>query len=75
MRWIFSWQRTPRMNTDPTASIRAHQFIRELPLGVLMFSVFSHRVVLNARFSSTLKKSEQAEQIIRDLVESVAVPI
>jgi len=41
----------------------------------LAVSVFSHRVVLNARFSSTLKKSEQAEQIIRDLVESVAVPI
>jgi MoxR-like ATPase len=41
----------------------------------LAIPVFSHRVVVNARYSSTLKKSEQAEQIIRDIVESVAVPL
>jgi MoxR-like ATPase len=41
----------------------------------LAVPVFSHRVVVNARYSSTLKKSEQAEQIIRDVVESVAVPV
>ncbi|HSM85844.1 MAG TPA: MoxR family ATPase [Candidatus Limnocylindrales bacterium] len=37
--------------------------------------VFSHRVVINARYSSTLKKSEQSETIIRDIVNSVAVPV
>jgi MoxR-like ATPase len=41
----------------------------------LVISTFAHRVVVNARYSSTMKKSEQAEQIIRDIVESVAVPI
>jgi MoxR-like ATPase len=41
----------------------------------LSVPVFSHRVVVNARYSSTLKKSEQAEQIIREIVEGVAVPI
>lgn len=41
----------------------------------LAVSAFSHRVVLNARFSSTLKKSEQAEKIIREIVETVAVPL
>jgi MoxR-like ATPase len=41
----------------------------------LAVPVFSHRVVVNARYSSTLKKSEQAERIIRDIVESVAVPV
>ena len=41
----------------------------------LAVPVFSHRVVVNARYSSTLKKSEQAEQIVREIVESVAVPI
>jgi MoxR-like ATPase len=41
----------------------------------LAVPVFSHRVVVNARYSSTLKKSEQAERIIRDMVESVAVPV
>jgi MoxR-like ATPase len=37
--------------------------------------VFSHRVVVNARYSSTLKRSEQAESIIRDILQSVAVPV
>ena len=41
----------------------------------LAVSTFAHRVVVNARYSSTMKKSEQAEQIVRDIIESVAVPI
>jgi MoxR-like ATPase len=41
----------------------------------LVVPVFAHRVVVNALYSSTLKKSEQAEQILRDIVESVPVPI
>ena len=34
-------------------------------------SVFAHRVVVNALYSSTLKKSEQADQVLREIVESV----
>jgi MoxR-like ATPase len=41
----------------------------------LAVPVFSHRVVVSGRFSSTLKKSEQSEQILRDIVESVPVPV
>jgi len=41
----------------------------------LAIAAFAHRVVVNARYSSTLKKSEQGEQILRDIVESVAVPV
>ncbi len=41
----------------------------------LAVATFAHRVVVNARYSSTMKRSEQAEQIVRDIVESVAVPI
>ncbi|HEV2962817.1 MAG TPA: MoxR family ATPase [Candidatus Angelobacter sp.] len=41
----------------------------------LAVPVFSHRVVVNARYSSTLKRSEQAEAIIRDLLQSVPVPV
>ncbi|HVP44717.1 MAG TPA: MoxR family ATPase [Terriglobales bacterium] len=41
----------------------------------LSVPVFAHRVVVNARYSSTLKKSEQAEQILREIVESVPVPV
>jgi MoxR-like ATPase len=41
----------------------------------LVVPVFAHRVVLNAMSPSTLKKSEQAEQVLRDIVESVPVPV
>ncbi len=41
----------------------------------LAVPVFAHRVVVNARYSSTLKKSEQAEQVLREIVESVPVPV
>ena len=41
----------------------------------LAVSAFAHRVVVNARYSSTMKKSEQSEQIIRDIVESTPVPV
>jgi MoxR-like ATPase len=41
----------------------------------LVVPVFAHRVVVNALYSSTLKKSEQAEQILLEIVESVPVPI
>jgi MoxR-like ATPase len=40
----------------------------------LAVPVFAHRVVVNARFSSNLKASEQAERILREIVESVSVP-
>lgn len=41
----------------------------------LVVPVFAHRVVLNAMSPSTLKKSEQAEQVLRDIVDSVPIPV
>jgi len=41
----------------------------------LAIPVFAHRVVVSGRYSSTLKKSEQAETVLREIVESVPVPI
>jgi MoxR-like ATPase len=38
-------------------------------------AVFAHRVVPNARYSTTLKKTEQAEQIVHEIVDSVPVPV
>ena len=37
--------------------------------------VFAHRVVVNGQYASTMKKSEQADQVLRDIVENVAVPV
>jgi MoxR-like ATPase len=41
----------------------------------LAVPVFAHRVVVSGRYSSTLKKIEQAEQILREIVDSVDVPV
>jgi MoxR-like ATPase len=41
----------------------------------LAVPVFAHRVVVNAHYASTLKKSEQSEQVLKDIVESVPVPV
>jgi MoxR-like ATPase len=41
----------------------------------LSVPAFAHRVVVNARYSSTMKKTEQAENILRDIVDAVPVPV
>jgi MoxR-like ATPase len=41
----------------------------------LVVPVFAHRVVLNGLYSSTLKKSEEAEQVIQEIVEGTPVPV
>ena len=41
----------------------------------LVVPVFAHRVVVNALYSSTLKKTEQAEQVLKEIAESVPVPV
>lgn len=40
----------------------------------LMVPVFAHRVVVSGTYASTLKKSEQAEQVMQEIVESTPVP-
>jgi MoxR-like ATPase len=41
----------------------------------LVVPVFAHRVVVNNLYTSALKKSEQSDQVLRDIVENVAVPV
>lgn len=41
----------------------------------LAIPVFSHRVAVNVRYSSTLKKSHQAENILNDILQTVPVPV
>jgi MoxR-like ATPase len=41
----------------------------------LVVPVFAHRVVVNGLYSSTLKKSEQAEQVIKEIVDDTPVPM
>jgi MoxR-like ATPase len=41
----------------------------------LAVPVFAHRVVVSARYGSTLRKSEQSDELLREMVESVPVPV
>ncbi len=41
----------------------------------LVVPVFAHRVVVNGLYASTLKKSEQSDQVLKEIVETVAVPV
>jgi MoxR-like ATPase len=41
----------------------------------LVVPAFAHRVVVNGLYASTLKKSEQSDQVLREIVENVAVPV
>ena len=41
----------------------------------LAVPVFAHRVVVSTRYASTLKKSEQADVIVREILETTEVPL
>jgi MoxR-like ATPase len=41
----------------------------------LILPVFAHRVVVSTRYASTRKKSEQAETILSEIVETTRVPL
>jgi MoxR-like ATPase len=41
----------------------------------LVLHVFAHRVVVNSRYVSTQKRSEQAEGILREIIDSTRVPV
>lgn len=57
------------------AYVDGRDFTTPEDLKTLAVPVFSHRVVVSGRYSSTLKKSEQSEQILREIVEAVPVPM
>jgi MoxR-like ATPase len=58
-----------------TAFLDGRSFCTPEDFKPLVIPVFAHRVVVNALYSSILKKSEQAEQVMREIVESVPVPV
>jgi MoxR-like ATPase len=41
----------------------------------LIVPTFAHRLVVNARYASTLKRADHSEQILREVVDSVPVPL
>jgi MoxR-like ATPase len=57
------------------AYLEGRTFVIPSDFKSLVVPAFSHRLVVNARYSSTLKKSDQAENILRDIISSVPVPV
>jgi MoxR-like ATPase len=57
------------------AYLDSRKFATPADFKMLAVPVFSHRLVVNARYTSTLKKSEQAETILRDILETIPVPV
>jgi MoxR-like ATPase len=41
----------------------------------LAVPAFAHRVAMNGGYASTAKKSEQSDQVLKEIVESVSVPV
>jgi MoxR-like ATPase len=57
------------------AFLEGRSFCTPEDIKPLVVPVFAHRVVVNGLYSSTLKKSEQAEQVIQEIVDSTPVPV
>lgn len=57
------------------AYLDGRKFATPQDFKVLAVPVFSHRLVVNARYTSTLKKSDQAETIMQEIIQSVPVPV
>jgi MoxR-like ATPase len=57
------------------AYLDGRMFTTPADFKTLAIPVFAHRVVVNARYASTLKRSEQADAVINDLIQSIAVPM
>lgn len=57
------------------AFINAREYVLPDDFKRLFIPVLAHRVVVNSRFASTLKRTEQAEMILDEIIESQEVPL
>jgi MoxR-like ATPase len=57
------------------AFLEGRNFCTPEDIKPLVVPVFAHRVVVSGSYSSTLKKSDQAEQVMREIADSVPVPV
>ncbi len=58
-----------------TAFLDGRTFCTPEDFKPLVVPVFAHRVVVDGLYASTLKKSEQAEQVIQEIVDGTPVPM
>src|SRR5947207_8989652 len=41
----------------------------------LVLPVFAHRILVSSRFSSSLRRSEEAEAVLTEIIKTVSVPL
>jgi MoxR-like ATPase len=41
----------------------------------LVLPVFAHRLVISSRYASSLRRSEEAEAVLREIMKAVSVPL
>ena len=41
----------------------------------LVVSVFAHRILVSTRFSSSMRRSEEAEAVLKEIMKTVSVPL
>src|SRR5579872_3126844 len=60
---------------EHTSELQGRNFCTPEDIKPLVVPVFAHRVVVNGLYSSTLKRSEQSEQAIQEIVDNTPVPM
>jgi MoxR-like ATPase len=72
---------SPRASLALLHAAQAHAVLEErdycIPDDVkrLVVPVFAHRIVINSRYGSTAKRSEEADAVLADIIKSVEVPL
>jgi MoxR-like ATPase len=41
----------------------------------LVIPVFAHRIVVSSRFTSSMRRSEEGETVLREIMKSISVPL
>jgi len=51
------------------------KFFLAMSLFSQLHPVFAHRIVVSSRFASSLRRSEEAEAVLNELLKTVSVPL
>ena len=57
------------------AYVSGRDFVIPDDIKRLVVPVFAHRVVVNSRFSTGLRRSEEAEAALQEILKTVSVPL
>jgi len=41
----------------------------------LVIPIFAHRIAVSSRYSSAMRRSEEAEAVLREIMKTISVPL